>query len=116
MTRSEVGDMLDERAHEILWTTEYMLQTEFGIKTYGIVSQANQTIYIDIETAPKTTVSIALIGGDYKYTVSHNRNTSHILDKMGHNLGDWYDRDELMRVLSGLYRKNEQISLFGGIR
>lgn len=108
--------MLDERAHEILGTTEYLLQTEFGLKTYGIVSQANQTIYIDIETEPKTHISVAMIGGEYKYTVGHNRDTDRILRKMGHRLGDWYDREELMRVLSGLYRKNEQISLFGGIR
>lgn len=108
--------MIDEYAHEILGATEYLLQVDFGLRTSGIVSQANQTIYIDIETDPKTTVSIALIDGDYRYNVGHNRDTSHILHQMGHNLGDWYGFEEMTRVMERLYKKSEQLSLFGGIR
>lgn len=108
--------MLDERADEIRQTLDYTIQAEYGVRTNSITSHPNGTIYIDIESDPKTHISVAMIGGEYKYTVGHNRDTDRILRKMGHRLGDWYDRDELMRVLSGLYRKNEQISLFGGIR
>lgn len=96
--------------------TERVLQEEFGLKTYGIVSTANQTIYIDIETEPKTHISIAMIDGRYMYTVGHNRDTSHILMEMGHGLGDWYSYDEMISVIRRLYKRNEQISLFGGIR
>ena len=102
-----------EEYTEIKNMTEYMLQTEFDLKTDGIASTANQTIYIDIETPPKTHISIAKIDGRFKYIVGHNRETTHILTEMGHGLGEWYSFDEMTKVIRRLYKKNEQISLFG---